>query len=297
MAAPVVVQGLPEAADLRAAVLLACSDALKHRACISGDEPEGGAAAPYATAVIVLPDGTDRHVRIALERFDATPVRLMNRETRFADEDPIVERWRTVGLVIAALVGEAEAPLESATEPEDRLSPGRAARGSAPWIGVSALAGPGLDDGSVRLGAVVHGAIVFRPSPVFLVASLGHALRPLDEQKLDVRWTTFAVGGGARAVVPHADLGLRLRLEVLLEYLQASSSSGAAVSGGGSQLSPGLRGGAEAIWPASGTLAVTLGFSVWSLPGGTAIRLDQRELGSSPWLSYAGLLGGQWSFR
>jgi hypothetical protein len=42
---------------------------------------------------------------------------------------------------------------------------------------------------------------------------------------------------------------------------------------------------------------MTLGFSLWSLPGGTAVQLDQRKLGSSRWLGYAGFLGLEWSFR
>jgi len=300
MTAPVVIQGLPAAEDQRAAALAACSDALKHRRCAASDEPDAQAGTASAEAIIAWPDGDDRHVRVVLERFDMRPARRIKRDTRFADGDPIIERWRTVGLVIAALVGESESSSAGGEGSEERplLGPSaRAGDGSAGWIGVSALAGPGLDDGSVRLGGALEGAIALRSSPVFFFSALSHALRPVDEQHFDVRWTTVALGGGARTALPTVDVGLRVHGAVLLEYLHAGSASGSAVTGGGSRLSPGLRGGVDAIWPASRPLGFTLGFALWSLSGGTAIQLDQRKLGSSEWLGYAGFLGGQWSFR
>jgi hypothetical protein len=129
------------------------------------------------------------------------------------------------------------------------------------------------------------------------MASASHALRPVDDRQIDVRWTTFAVGGGARALVLEADLALRVRFELMLEHFLARSGSGAAVSGGGSRTNPGIRAGGDLVWPASAPLGMTLGFSLWSLPGGTAVQLDQRKLGSSRWLGYAGFLGLEWSFR
>jgi hypothetical protein len=296
-AAVVVIQGLPPAPELRGVVLSACSDALKHRSCVASEDKDQGA--PSATALIAWPDGTDRHVRVTLERFDVPRGRRIDRDTRFADEDPLVERWRTIGLVIAALVGESDAPLDGTAEGDDRSGSGWARAGAHPaaWLGLSALAGPGLDDGSVRLGGAVHGAVALRTSPIFFMASASYAVRSADDRQMDVRWTTFAVGGGARAVVSDADLALRVRFELMLEHFLARSGSGAAVSGGGSRTSPGIRGGGDLVWPASAALGMTLGFSMWSLPGGTAVQLDQRKLGSSQWLGYAGFLGAEWSFR
>ena len=298
MAAPVVIQGLPAAEAERAAALSACSDALKHRRCVASDDPEPQAGTASAEAIIAWPDGDDRHVRVVLERFDTRPARRIKRDTRFAEGDPGIERWRTVGLVIAALVGESESPSGASEGAEERLMMGPLAHASdrAGWIGLSALLGPGLDDGSVRLGGALEGAIAVRSSPIFFLAVMSHALRPADERNLDVRWTTVALGGGARTVLPNVDIGLRVHAEALLEYLHASSASGGPLIGGGSRLGPGLRGGVDVVWPASRPLGVTLGFTMWSLSGGTAIQLDQRKLGSSQWLGYAGLLGGQWSF-
>jgi hypothetical protein len=297
MAAPVIVYGLPAPPPLRGALLSACSDALKHRACIAGDEADRVAEAPAATAIIALPDGTDRHVRISLERLDVTPHRRSERDTRFAGEDPVIERWRTAGLVVAALMGESEITPEHSAPADDRvpLTPANPDR-SVGFVAVTAQMGPGLDDGTVRIGAVVRGALTFRSPVAFIALAMGHTVRP-SEPGMSVSWSTFGAGAGARTVVPGADLGLRVRVEVLLEYLQASTASGAALAGGGSRLLPGLSGGVDAVWPASSPIAVTAGFSLWALSGGTAIRLDQEKVGSSRWLSYAGLLGGQWSFR
>jgi hypothetical protein len=297
MAAPVIVHGLPAPPELRGALLSACSDALKHRACIAGDEPERVAEAPAATATITLPDGTERHVRVSLERLDVTPHRRSERDTRFAGEDPVIERWRTAGLVVAALMGESEISSERPAPADDRASlatvqPDR----TVGFVAVAAQVGPGLDDGTLRIGAIARGALTFRSPVAFLALSVGHAVRP-SEPGMSVAWTTLGAGAGARAVVPGADLGVRIRVEVLLEYLQANSTSGAALSGGGSRLLPGLSGGVDVVWPASSPIAMTAGFSVWWLSGGTAIRLDEQKIGSSRWLSYAGLLGVQWSFR
>jgi hypothetical protein len=299
MTAPVVVEGLPAADEHRAATLSACTDALKHRRCIASQDPDGDGAPPSATAIIAWPKGGDRHVRVVLERLDEHPVRRLNRDTYFAADDPVVERWRTVGLVIAAMVGESDSPSDGRAQPETRAAPEFSARAGGPgamWIGLATLVGPGLDDGSVRLGGALQTGVSFPSSPVFLAAFLSYALRPVGGGGIDVGWTTVAIGGGARTWVSSVDLGLRIHGQVLLEYLQASSAAGGTATGGGSRLSPGVRGGVDAIWPASSALGMTLGFSLWSLSGGTAIQLDQRQVGSSRWLGYAGLLGGQWSF-
>jgi hypothetical protein len=297
MAAPVVVvQGLPPSPEYRTAVLSSCSEALKYRSCLSPDEQDQSAPAPLATAVITWPDDGGRHARVTVERFDALGNRRIDRDTRFADRDPLVERFRTIGLVIAALIGESEFPRYGAEADESRDEPALATRlATRHWIGLAALGGPGLDDGTLRFGADIRaGAAV--SSAFFLQAAASHALRPQGEQKIDVRWTTAAVGAGIRTALPNVDLALRAHFELMLEYLHASTS-GAGLAGGGSKTRPGVRCGGEILWPAKGPLGFTLGLSAWSLPGGTAVQIDQQKVGSSRWFSYAGFLGAEWSFR
>ncbi|MET0592144.1 MAG: hypothetical protein ABW133_05560, partial [Polyangiaceae bacterium] len=278
MPAPVVVvQGLPPAPDLRNAALSACSEALKFRSCVSPDDSDRNGSAPIAKADVSWPDGEGRHARVIVERVGATENRRVDRDTRFSDRDPIVERWRTIGLVIAALVGESETTKES-SDLEERPSPPAFVPRPEPrgWLGLSGFVGPGLDDGSVRLGLAIQGAIALS-SMFFLQGSASHAIRPEGERGIDVRWTTLTAGGGLRTEIPNADIALRARFELLVEYLRASSSSGLAVSGGGSKISPGIRYGGEARWPARSAVGMTLGFSAWSLPGGTAIQINGQK--------------------
>jgi hypothetical protein len=295
MGAPVVVHGLPVAGDWRAAALSACSEASK-RACLAAEDLESGAAAPSISATITAVEGSERRVRIVLER--AGDSRVTSREPRFAAEDPPVERWRATGLVIAALVGESEAPgAESPNLDERRFAaPFRSMETSAGWVALAANGGPGLDDGSARFGGSLHGAIALGEGPLFFAASAGRAWRPAGDSRVGVTWTTLSAGSGLRTWFARGDVEVRARLELLGEYISASSAA-AALRGGGHRLLPGLRAGADAVWPARGVLGVTAGFSVWSLSGGTAITLDEQKVGSSPWLSYAGWLGAQWAFR
>jgi hypothetical protein len=296
MAAVVVVQGLPPAPAFRAAVLSACSEALEFRSCVSAEET-GPSASTSAVAAIAWPEGNDRHARDTLYRFDAAADPRIERDTRFAEHDPLVERWRTIGLVIAALVGESETPREGAEASVHRSSVARdVGAGPRGWLGLSGLVGPGLDDGTLRIGADVHGAVHLSPL-FFLHGSASHAVRPTDQRHLDVRWTTLAAGGGARTHITPLDLAVGARIEVMLEIVHADSTSGAALGGGGNRVSPGIRFGADALWPANTPIGLTLGLSAWSLPGGTSIRIDGQKLASSQWFGYAGLLGAQWSFR
>jgi hypothetical protein len=297
MDAPVVVQGLPVAEELRGAALSACSEALKYCACVGAEERVPGAARPSAVATITTIEGSERRVRIVLEHGFGES-RVATRETRFAAEDPPVERWRATGLLIAALVGESEVLEDKVPDNGDGriVQEVRAIAPSAGWLGLSAIAGPGLDDGSARIGGSLQGAVALRGASVFFTASAGHAWRPVDDARLDVTWTTATAGGGLRTWFARADVEVRLRLELLAEYISASSTS-AALRGGGHRLIPGLRGGADALWPASAPLGLTAGISMWSLSGGTAFTLDGQKVASSPWFSYAGWIGGQWSFR
>jgi hypothetical protein len=167
---------------------------------------------------------------------------------------------------------------------------------SAGWVALAANGGPGLDDGSARFGGSLHGAIALGESPLFFAASAGHAWSPAGDARVGVTWTTLSAGSGLRTWFARGDIEVRARLELLGEYISASSTA-TALRGGGHRLLPGLRAGADALWPARGMLGVTAGFSVCSLSGGTAITLDEQKVGSSPWLSYGGWLGAQWSFR
>jgi len=310
----VIVQGAPASPGLREVLLATCSAALKHRVCVAGAEDDvpsetGGSEATDvapAMAIITWPDGDLRHVRVVLAQSGAPVERWLSHETRFADEDPVRERWRAVGLTIAALMGGADA--DRAASPESPavpasieqptressdvgLRPDQRGRG---WVGLAAVVGPGLDDGSVRAGAQISAGQSLGKLPIFLTASGGYAFRPEDAQHVSVQWLTVGAGAGFAWELPRIDLGLRARAELVFEQVKAKVAS--TPLSGGERWTPGVRGGVEGAWPSRGRFAIIAGLELWGLTGGTGIRLDHRMIGSSGWLSFAGVVGGQCSF-
>src|SRR5262245_9780545 len=106
MLPPVVVDLGPEVGRPQLEIVLeACNEAIARGVCVP--EGAGGEEAPRALAVARAADRTVRVVRIEV-RLPGDDGASFVRELRFARRDPVSERWRTVGLAIATLVGEGE---------------------------------------------------------------------------------------------------------------------------------------------------------------------------------------------
>jgi hypothetical protein len=103
-------------------ILAACNDAITNGVCLPTGSPEG--ERPRAIAVVRAADRRVLLVRIEVRldpesdgegppgeddaaRSGATELPII-REIRFVPRDPLRERWRSVGLAIATLVGEGE---------------------------------------------------------------------------------------------------------------------------------------------------------------------------------------------
>jgi hypothetical protein len=118
--APVIVDLGPDVGVREAQIVLdACNDAISNGVCL----PEGGAgdAAPRAVAVARAADRRVLVVRIEVRLRADDPGSSIVRELEFARRDPLRERWRSVGLAIATLVGEGEQrerEEQAASEPE-----------------------------------------------------------------------------------------------------------------------------------------------------------------------------------
>jgi hypothetical protein len=130
MLPPVVVDLGPDMERPQLSIVLdACNEAIARGVCV----PQGSAGdeAPRALALARAADRSVRVVRIEV-RLASGDGSSFVRELRFARRDPVSERWRTVGLAIATLVGEGErardedaeasapatVPAPSAPEPE-----------------------------------------------------------------------------------------------------------------------------------------------------------------------------------
>lgn len=106
MLPPVVVDLGPDVGRPQLEIVLeACNEAIARGVCV----PEGSAGdeAPRARALARAADRTVRVVRIEVRLAGGDGASFV-RELRFARRDPVSERWRTVGLAIATLVGEGE---------------------------------------------------------------------------------------------------------------------------------------------------------------------------------------------
>jgi hypothetical protein len=121
MLAPVIVDLGPDVGARELQVVVdACNDAISKGVCVPEGEAGGEAARAVATArpaddaVLVV------RIEVRLSWSEGTPI---VRELEFSPRDPLRERWRSVGLAIATLVGEGEQQraraesLESAPEP------------------------------------------------------------------------------------------------------------------------------------------------------------------------------------
>jgi hypothetical protein len=236
------------AAELRY-VLDACNEVVAEGACLP--QGEQGDVEPRALAVARTEDRAARVVEIE--------VRLMHSEQplvrtlRFTREDPARERWRSVGLAIATLVGEgqraqeaeqaareAEAPTRSAPPPS--APPPSAPPPPAPpptpvledaraeveplagvFIGVGVFGGPALADGSGRVGASLRGGWA-SSSGLMLLGSAGYSVRAVSGDPFTVSWLSVEAGAGYRFWLGD-ELSAGVSLQLGLQQLRFAASA------------------------------------------------------------------------
>jgi hypothetical protein len=107
MLAPVILDLPPDVSARVAQVVLdACNDAIADGVCL----PRGtaGDESPRALAVARAADRRVLVVRLEVRLHPDLPGSSIVRELQFARRDPLLERWRSVGLAIATIVGEGE---------------------------------------------------------------------------------------------------------------------------------------------------------------------------------------------
>lgn len=249
---PVVVVDLgPDAtADRTAWVLEACTRAIRDGRCVA--EPPEQDQSPGAVAIVRVRDTAGRIVRIEVGRRREERAHWSVREMEFSADDPQDERWRSVGLALATLVGEIEQaealtqpdrPADTAAgesppggdvsaalpdEPEDAGSPPGA--DSPPdddadageleplprprtFVGVGALAGPGSAAQPLRWGGGVRGAWILDSGLQLSIAGDYSAEGVTSALELD--WLRFAGGAGYRYFASDRwSFGLTLRAGV-----------------------------------------------------------------------------------
>lgn len=216
------------------------------------------------------------------------------RDVEFRPEDTDVARWQAVGLVVASLVD------SSGVLPDPEVEPPRASQ-RAPasferaivWIDGGAALGRGLDPGALRLGGWLGGGYRLPGVPLFVGIGASFGAGAGSAVGLTGTWTGFTAQVGAVLEARPVDLVVRPRAGVVAERLVGEASGGPGREASGSRWLDGATLGAELVWPAREPVSLLVGADATWLSGGTAIRLDDRNIASFPALSWQALLGVQ----
>ena len=282
-----------------ATLLGACSSALREGSC---ERAEPALSRPAAALLVHVVTNDELHFELLVDADDAHPA--VSRALVFRSADAVEERWRSVGLSLASLAGEARPapePEPAKSPPVSSAKPGPSPSRPAPstpstpsvdaWrVGAGLQTGQGASDAPPRLGGYLslsHG-LPLKATFGLVTAryAVGHAPGPLVE----LEWATF--GAGAGVALSREPVALRLQAAALAQLVAASASD--RVSGQSSSAGRWLAGGLlglELGWPGRGPLGALLGAEVARLSGGTAVRLNQRAVAESPGLQWAFLVG------
>ncbi|WP_437735076.1 hypothetical protein [Sorangium sp. So ce1335] len=302
MAAPIVVElasGPAVHGELAALLVEACSRAAGGGGCALGDPKRTGTAV-RALAVVWL-DGPDhRRLRVDVATLGSPEGTLASREIEFRDEDPLPDRYRTAGLLVAALATErAGAPASPApTGAEEATDAEQHAAGPLRplgwFIGAGGLAGSGLGDGPARAGGWVMATALDRRSGFFgtLSASYAAALRD-PAPGLSVQWLTVGGGGGLAAPVRPLDALVRARIEATVDWVMASAQDPKKPPEAGHGWALGTRTAVDLQWPADAGLSLLGSAEAFVRIHGTALEVHPKPKTTLPIGGFTGMLGLQ----
>ncbi|WP_437318228.1 hypothetical protein [Sorangium sp. So ce385] len=284
MAAPIVVDiasGPAVQGELPALLVEACSRAAGGGGCALGDPKRTGT--PVRALAVVWLDGPDhRRLRVDVASLGAPGGTLSSREIEFREEDPLPDRYRTAGLLVAALASErAGAPADAEQADAEQADAEQAAEATPPrplgwFIGVGGLAGSGVEGGPACAGGWAMATALDRRSGFFgtLSASYATTLRePAPE--LSVQWLGLGVGGGIAAPVAPLDALVRARIQAAAEWVIASPNDPKKPEETGHGWTFGTRTAIDLAWPAEGSVALLGSAEAF-------VRIHQTDLHGPP---------------
>jgi hypothetical protein len=240
------------------AIIDACNRALGATRCVLAGPPAGASVAPAPGAAVPKQPPITR-VRIALssaqvERaavaFEAggalSPVRILE----FEDSDPLEERYRAIGLVIAARLLEEAAAQRDEPIVQDKPPPKPEPKTRRLGFETALLLGQGLDAGDLRWGLRSRAlARPFASIPVSVAFAVRLAASASGEDQPSVRWTSLGLGlQGAVPLITDA-LFLELHAEGALQFVNVSLEDPATgAEDSGSERRTGTIAGAQLAW-------------------------------------------------
>ena len=298
---PVVIELPPrDVASEQAQVLLrACSAAVVDGECRLADSYSG---APRAVAIVSW-SGEYSRARIELG-IKAGAARWRERRLEFKPADPVAERWKSVGLVIGALVGEAEQeskpkppkPAPESPAPKPVPAPVPSAKPEPPpppppelatiFFDAGAVVGPGMSSGRLRLGGEV--GLGGRSGPVLILLHGRYQARPERSDEVTLHWASGSLGAGVlNRITPW--FSLELTAHAVAERVEASISEPPTDSASRWAFGGRVR-GAGALW-LTPQAAVVAGAEATALTSGTEITVEDQNVGRVPPLNW-GLWAG-----
>lgn len=264
-------------AEHAAAAVSACSGAVAAGTCeLASSLPES--AQPQAVALVLWQGGGFLQVTIRVSHGGG---KWTARSLSFSERDSVAERWTTVGLTIATLVGETEIGNQDQTttvgaveEPRatveaepvrDEISGATVPRGSPPVaprepglrLTLGGIAGHGWRGGRAQLGGFLALGLRVAGTPLLAqgFASFGSAADATGSGRdLVSDWVTVGLGAGVMGTLNAFDLGGSALFELAYRRIL--------VTYGGRELSAHewpLRLRAAAVFPAHGRFAATAG--------------------------------------
>ncbi len=287
--------------ELANAMVEACSAAAVKGRCVFANTSNAPRDTPRAS-VVWDPDHLVAKLSLVVRGVAS------ERSLRFLPQDPPVERWRSIGLVAATLVGEAErvSDREAAAHPMS-VQPEKPAVVTTPSVkrspplvpkppferlvlDVAVLVGNGLERGGPRAGALARIGLLVPRTPLLLHVDTSFTVRPTDARGLLARWVTVGGGIGIRGAVLDRSLAVEGRLQGLAAWSGASvTDAGTGDSGG--RVEPGIGAGVEIAWMFSEMIGLDLGVDGDLVPSGTVFRVRGSSFGRSTPAHVAGYVG------
>lgn len=245
------------------AIVDACNRALDEIRCVVEGSPDtpapatpstpapgmAGAAPPITRVRVALSSASLERAAVA---FEAAGVLGVSRILEFDDTDPVEERYRAIGLVIASRLLEEQAAArgEPPPKPERTLSPRQKPAPKRFAFETALFIGQGLDEGNVRWGLRSRAlARIVRDVPVSTLfgVRLGTAASSADQP--DMRWIDLSLGLQGAVPLIGDSFALELHAEGALQFVTASlDDSGSGRSDDGSARRGGAIAGAQLAW-------------------------------------------------
>jgi hypothetical protein len=276
---------------LAEAMVDACTEAARVERCAVDDKTE------QPDATVVWASGSVVRVELA-PKSDGGPSRF--RELSFRSRDRELDRWHSIGLVVAALATDSPMPSGAEEFPATPPPPPPAAdspRGSAAalWMSGGAALGTGLEPGPPRLGGWARVSYLPRATSLFVSVGADALVASRGEDNVRPTWLDLTAGVGVKLDILRLDLAVRPQVDVVVERVAADVID-AGETASGSRFVAGLSARIDVVWPARSPVALVGGFLGSWLTGGTAIRVRERNVASFPAANYAFAAGAQVSF-